>query len=306
MQKISFVLGSDPEIFLRDIKTKELRSAIPVIPEGKREGRPLSKPGNSVLHDNVLIEVNTAPAKNKKQFVQTIGSVLQDVQKLVKKQGLELHLQASADFPMSELNSEEAKAFGCEADFGIYPEPMMNSMPAEAAEKPFRSAGGHLHIGMDEADAATAQILDDPYGKISVVKGLDIFVGIIGTFLDNDPTAKARRDLYGKAGSHRPKTYGVEYRACSPWWLASPQHTGVVYKLSEAALSLVVSKKLDEVTKQLGGEDEIRRIVDDADTEAAKKAYESCLQKLLTKEVVKEIKELENESTCGFSPGWKL
>ena len=67
MKQIKFNLGSDPELFLRDRDTKELRSAIPIIPEGKDAGRPLDAGGfNRVLHDNVLVEFNTRPEKTKK------------------------------------------------------------------------------------------------------------------------------------------------------------------------------------------------------------------------------------------------
>lgn len=306
MQDVRFVLGSDPELFLRDSKTKELRSAIPVIPEGKGAGRPLGTTGNYVLHDNVLVEFNTKPAYNVEEFVQTIGQVLGDIQKLVEPQGLEIHLQASAEFPREQLTDEEAREFGCDPDFRIYPEPGMNVMPAGAARKPFRSAGGHLHIGIHEQDDAVREVLNDPYGKIDVVKGLDIFVGLVGVFLDNDPTSKARRELYGKAGSHRPKTYGVEYRACSPWWLASPKHSRLVYHLSEAALALVVSGKLSDVVEAVGGEDKLQEMINEAQVDEARNTYLLYLRPLLGEEATMLIEELEDAPTTGFSPDWKI
>ena len=103
METVQFQLGSDPELMLRDAETKELRSAIPIIKEGKRAGRPLDASGeNTILHDNVLIEINTKPASSCDEFVQTIGSVLKKTTEILSENGLELHLLTSANFPEKE------------------------------------------------------------------------------------------------------------------------------------------------------------------------------------------------------------
>lgn len=306
MQSVSFLLGSDPELFLRDTETKELKSAIPVIPEGKGAGRMIGRTGNSVLHDNVLIEFNTEPACSEKEFVRTIGKALKGIQNIVSKDGLELHLQASADFPKSELNCEEAIMFGCEPDYGSYP-PRQNFMPADAAEKPFRSAGGHLHIGMPEDNEEVQSLLSDPMGKIAVVKALDIFVGVVGVMLDDDPTSTPRRELYGKAGSHRPKEYGVEYRACSPWWLASPKHTSLIYNLSESALATALdADNLENLISAIGGETELQEIVNGADYERAQGVYDEHIAPLLSNKTKKLVEELKDETTTELSKAWGL
>jgi len=245
MNKVNFWLGSDPELMLRDVKTNQLKSAIPIIPEGKKGGRRLDVPGkNFVLHDNVLVEFNTEPAETNKDFVKTLGQVLVRIEKDIAKSGVKLCLQTSADFPESELNSGEARLFGCEADYDAYAL-VRNEMEDEAAHQPFRSAGGHLHIGCHEKSPELTEILNDPsgLGKVKVVKALDIFVGIISTFLDKDVTSKKRRSLYGRAGSHRPKEYGVEYRASGNWWLASPKHAKLLHKLSEPSLALALDEQ---------------------------------------------------------------
>ena len=244
MKETKFNLGCDPELFLRDSVTKALVSAVPIIPEGKGEGRVLDSTGqNCVIHDNVLIEFNTLPKGDVEGFTANIAVTMGFIQEIVAKSGLELHLQASAEFPEDQLCAE-SRIFGCDPDFGCYP-PGMNYMPAEAAEQPFRSAGGHLHIGKHEDSPELNEMLDleDGSGKFRVVKALDVFIGIISTFVEKDETAAARRELYGKAGAHRPKPYGVEYRACSPWWLASPKHTKLVYALTNAALTVALDEE---------------------------------------------------------------
>lgn len=308
MKQSIFTLGCDPELFLRDGETKELRSAVPIIPEGKGEGRKLDATGeNCVIHDNVLIEFNTKPMVGKAAFVANISNVLSNIQKIVATQGLELHLQASADFPEDQLCAE-SRIFGCDPDFGCYP-PEMNYMPAEAAEQPFRSAGGHLHIGKHKDSPELNEMLDleDGSGKFRVVKALDVFIGIISTFVEKDETAAARRELYGKAGAHRPKTYGVEYRACSPWWLASPKHTELVYALTNAALVVALEEEdLEDVIDEIGGEDVLQSIINDSNRELALAVYQRELQPLLSDETNALIEELSSQEEVSFIASWKL
>lgn len=309
MKQVNFTLGSDPELFLRDAKTKALRSAVPIIPEGKGDGRKLDSTGqNCVIHDNVLIEFNTLPATDSAAFVSTIHGVLGSIQKIVKKSGLELHLQASVDFPESEICAE-ARIFGCDPDYTVYPEPDINDIDADAAKLPFRSAGGHLHIGKHKNNKELTELLDreDGSGKVRVVKALDIFVGIISVFLEKDPTAAARRDLYGKAGAHRPKEYGVEYRACSPWWLATPSHTELVYQLTNAALAVCLDEEdLEDLSDDIGGEDEVVSIINESKEDVAFAVFERNIAPLLDKKTVDLIMNLHNRDEEDFLSSWKL
>jgi len=45
---------------------------------------------------------------------------------------------------------------------------------------------------------------------------MDVFLGLFSLFFDSDTK---RREMYGKAGAFRPKSYGVEYRTLSNVWL---------------------------------------------------------------------------------------
>lgn len=310
MKQLKFNLGSDPELFLRDNITKALRSAIPIIPEGKDAGRSLDATGfNRVLHDNVLIEFNTKPEEEKEAFVDTHRGVMQTIQNIVSEHGLELHLQASADFPECELVCEEARIFGCDPDFTWFPTPAMQVMPVEAAGKPFRSAGGHLHIGTHKDSPELSEMLTEPsgLGKIRVVKALDVFVGIISIFLDKDSTAPERRTLYGKAGSHRPKTYGVEYRACSPWWLATPEHTSLVHELTNAALVVALDEEdLEDLIDDIGGEQELQDIINESKSIRALEVFETLLAPILDESTVALIETLNNKEEFDFYSAWNL
>jgi hypothetical protein len=310
MGKVDFYLGSDPELMLRDSKSKALRSAIPLIPEGKGKGRPLGNLGlSTVLHDNVLVEFNTKPASNQKEFVHVIGFSLREINRLAAKQGLELHFLTAADFPEEELANEEARVFGCEPDFDAYTVSIQTTDP-EAAFLPFRSAGGHLHIGFKEEDTKLAAILKNPHGKINAVKALDIFVGIPSIFLDKDPSAPSRRKLYGKAGSHRPKTYGVEWRSCSPWWLASPRHCALAYQMTKTTMSVLCQDGgVDAAIEAVGGERTIQSVINNSQVERARKIYRDKLASYYPKTVqtlVELIDAMSNEKALDIHSNWKL
>lgn len=301
---VKFLLGADPELMLRHKTSGQLVSAIPIIKEGKGAGRPLDKGGqNCVLHDNTLVEFNTAPAANEEEFVTTLDFVLKAIQQTLPEP-LELHLQSSADYPASELEDPQARAFGCEPDYNAWLL-AMNEVPAGAADRPFRSAGGHIHIGMTTGKTDLNRILDDDYGKVDVVKALDIFPGLISVFLDPDPTAAARRALYGGAGAHRPKPYGVEYRALGNWWLRSPRYARLVYKLTAVALDVLVEGHLPKLINEIG-EEKIQAVINDSDKRQARQLYKKHLVKFLPGEVGLEIQALYSTKPEDFRAAWAL
>lgn len=301
---MDFLLGSDPELMLCDAKLGDLKSAIPVIQEGKGAGRPIDETGvNAVLHDNVLVEFNTAPAPSEEAFVSTIGSVLKNIEGIVRKADMRLFLRASADFPEEELNHPEARIFGCDPDFDAYllrP----NIVPPGAEMLPFRSTGGHLHIGKGKNEDIN-KILEDPYGKIDVVRSLDIFCGIPSVFLDKDPTAAARRKLYGGAGAHRPKPYGVEYRTLSSWWLATPSHTRLVYRLTAEALKCLVQGDLKELTEAIG-QDEIISVINNSEVEKAESIFKEHIYPRLDRKTKILATKLSKFTFSTLQEGWKL
>ena len=91
----------------------------------------------------------------------------------------------------------EAQMFGCEPDFDAWRE-CVNEKPC-ADDKNLRSAGGHIHVGSDLA-------ISNP---VAVIRAMDLFLGVPSTQLD---AGTLRRELYGKAGCFRAKSYGAEYQ----------------------------------------------------------------------------------------------
>lgn len=301
----AFLLGSDPELMLQEAATKRLRSAIEVIVEGKGAGRPLDDSGqNTVLHDNVLIEMNTTPAADEDALIQTMRTTLQRVSGLVQQQGLQLLLQASAEFPEEELSHPEARVFGCDPDYDAYRR-AINQVPPDAPYRPFRSAGGHLHIGK-HTDQNINEMLDDAFGKMEVVKALDVFCAVPAVFLEKDETARPRRELYGRAGCHRPKDYGVEYRALSSWWLASPEHTRLVWRLTDTALQVAVQHQLPALITRLGGEGHLQQVINQMQVAEARQIFETHLVPLLPDATVALARALDAQLPVNNLSAWKI
>lgn len=255
-----FIAGADPELMLVDDQGN-LASAIGVVP-GTKE-KPHAVTCGAVQHDNVMAEFNVNPSGTSDEFVHNMREVLRELADMISP--LQLVARASANFPKEALDNKIAQVFGCDPDFDSW-SLQMNSIDGTAAMERFRSAGGHFHIG--ERDS-TKEMLQDPYGKVEVVKMLDIFQGIVSVAIDDDKTAHARRSLYGRAGAHRPKDYGVEYRALGNFWVRSPDLVDLFYMLADRAVALTLEGKSTEIIESIG-EDEIQRVINDSDKKGAK------------------------------------
>lgn len=257
------VAGTDPEFMLWDPKREELVSAIGRIPGTKK--RPHKIPGGAVQRDNVMCELNTDPAQTREELVDKLRLVLKGAAEIAAPNLL--LVQASADFPARALRNRETRRFGCDPDFNAWTL-MPNEVPFDAPDKSFRSAGGHFHVGQT---AETAEMLGDPHGKVAVVRMLDIFLGLPSVLLDQDPSSPARRQLYGKAGAHRPKPYGVEYRALGNFWLRSPKLVELIYDLADHAVRLTLQGAGVKIG-QLLDTDAVQQAINESSIERAETA----------------------------------
>jgi hypothetical protein len=277
-----FSAGTDTEFFLENEKNN-LVSAIRYIKGGKYDPVPLPS-GGGVTYDNVAMEFATPVAFSREEFIEKVRATMREALSVLPE-NIRIKQLASANFPKKELEHEEARRFGCDPDFDAW-KVCVNQVPAGAAEGTFRSAGGHLHIGFMEGSGN--EFLLDPYGKMEMVKALDIVLGVPFTLLDTHPSAIKRRKLYGKAGCHRPTDYGVEYRSLSNFWISSPRLVGLVYSLADKAIDLVKSGKIAGLTKEIG-QDNIVNTINHGDTKTALSLWNNVISKHLDKALVEEF-----------------
>lgn len=223
MQIKNVTFGADPELFLKH-PNGHFVSAIDRIGGTKVEPRVIPELKGAVQEDNVAVEFNIAPVTNRKDFVKSIQDMLGYLSDYAKQQELTLALDAAAIFPDSELADPRSWVFGCDPDYNAWLK-CENSMPEREEQYiNLRSAGGHLHIGYENPQ-------DDV--SIELIKLFDIFIGCPSVLVDKDVL---RRKMYGKAGAHRLKPYGVEYRTLSNYWLQNQYHMEFVINQAQKAI----------------------------------------------------------------------
>lgn len=227
---MKFTIGSDPEYFLQDSGGK-LISAIGVV-EGSKESP--HKVNNGHVHpDNVCIEMNTKPATNKDDFIIVTRNLLEEVRGIALSSGLILSGRSYGEFTDDQLQHPDAAEAGCEPDFNAYTDGKPNTPPNYLTTRA-RAAGGHIHIGIEGGTPPTALLH-------RFVKVLDLCIALPMVCRD-EPN---RRELYGKAGSYRPKPYGLEYRTPSNGWTLASKRVGWVYDQVELAMQIFAQTPLD-------------------------------------------------------------
>jgi len=102
----------------------------------------------------------------------------------------------------------------CDPDYCAHTEDF-NKKPDATSN--LRTAGGHVHIGMEPSDMDSV---------ILFVKVFDLFLTVPSILLDKDDR---RREMYGKAGAFRFQPWGFECRSLSNFWLKSDESIGWVY-----------------------------------------------------------------------------
>lgn len=223
-------IGADPELFIQNKETGRFVSAEdkkgPIIPGTKKE--PHKVAGGAIQVDGVACEFNIEPVTKFEDFYHNIKSVVTDLQKRVRerKETYILRPIPTAVFQPRYFFGlpEHTLQLGCEPDYSAY---TMKENPKPETKEPFRTGSGHIHIGFTNgADPFyEGHMLDCQM----VVKELDKYLHFAS--LDWDKDVK-RQELYGKPGSFRPKSYGVEYRPLSNAWLGSVKSMSTVFKIT--------------------------------------------------------------------------
>lgn len=250
-------VGCDPELFLR--KDNSFLSAFGIVKGNKQNPHKLLK--GAVQVDGMALEFNIEPAKNVYEFVDNISTVLSEIRKSIDK-SIEFDMSSTAHLTEEYLLSRqyEELELGCEPDYNAY---TGEENEAPEREKPMRTAGGHVHVGLGmdvprgpEADATVQRM----------VKLMDIFLGVPSVLLDKD---KDRRSMYGKAGAFRYKSYGFEYRSLSNFWIRDKELMAWVFRNTELAIASL--DKYGELVDKIDAES----IINNSDTDSARQVVEA-------------------------------
>lgn len=253
MSQLNILIGCDPEVAIQ--QNGIFKSAYGVI-EGDKDN-PYPVKNGAVQVDGMLLEFNTDPASTEEEFVYNVTSVLSQLKAMVPQYKVLAVPVATFDADYMKAQPNKATELGCTPDYNAYTS-KENERPN--GEVNFRTGAGHVHIGWTQGE--------HPYGEDhralceTVVKQMDVFLGLPSVLFDS---SVQRRELYGKAGAYRPKSYGVEYRVLSNAWVGSENLTRWVYRATMKAMrELEAGNHLYEQVA------DIQRIINTSDVEAAR------------------------------------
>ena len=208
-------LGADPEFFLYDQDYGNygaVKPCVGIIPGTKESPHDLGD-GYGVHEDNVMVELMVPPTSTIGSFASSIEIGKAAIQSacLTDKQVLQCY--SAWEFYTRELNTKQAKTFGCEPDFDAYTSGKMRRVPRKLHNSNWRSAGGHVHLGGDfNCPNFVGALLADVF--ITLYSHLDTG--------NSTPTGShgftERTKWYGQPGIYRDTAYGFEYRTPNNLW----------------------------------------------------------------------------------------
>ena len=221
-----YTVGADPELFMG--LNGEFISAHNTIKGDKLNPFLVNKGGVQV--DGMALEFNIDPASSEEEFIDNIVSVKATLKDMIGD--MDFLETASVMFDEDFIKDIPVvnKVLGCSPDYNAW---SFEENATPNSDLMMRTAGGHAHIG--------GFFSENEFDYTHYLKGarlsriLDSTVGVYSILWDKDDK---RREMYGKAGSFRPKTYGMEYRSLSNMWVFNEKLMSFVYQGIEEALRL--------------------------------------------------------------------
>ncbi len=235
---VIFKIGTDPEVFVRDKKTKRFVGASGLVP-GTKEFPDLI-PGSFYIGqvDGMALEFNPTPCLYADGFSNTVRMGKIALNSAISGRGLKIVVQSTVEFDEEEWARapEEAKVLGCDPDFCAWRGIHVNEPPN--AEVNYRTGGGHISVGWGK----NFDITDD-FKEVcgGFAREMDALNGVASLLYDQDTK---RRELYGKAGAFRPKDFGVEYRTLSNSWVRNKMLSSYVARRTFQAARNMMNGRL--------------------------------------------------------------
>jgi hypothetical protein len=192
----------------------------------KDEPIPLGKlgPGFFVQEDCTNLEFNVPACQSGGKLELAVAKALKEIRNILPPT-MTAKIESLVEYNPKFLQIPQTRVFGCMPDFNVYTK---EENPRPSAKNPnVRTAAAHVHLGW--ANPTNED-------RFAFVKMLDLFMALAFVAHDN---AK-RRELYGRAGSFRPKEYGLEYRVLGNSWLNG--YIPVIWDFARMAAGAVNSK----------------------------------------------------------------
>jgi hypothetical protein len=254
------IFGCDPEIFFKTdekiigsekvLSKNGLEQLSTVVKDGiQAELHPQANTCRQVLADNI-----------RRCFVDLVngleGNVNIDFSPLVKIEQEEM-----------DSLTEDSKKFGCNPSCNAKNK-QAEVVVKDASKYLFRSAGGHVHVGVNPSEITRVHEDID-----NVAKVMDYIVGNTCVLLDRHEGNVERRKNYGRAGEYRLKEYGLEYRTPSNFWLRHYVVYSFVFGLVRYAYNVWEQDKFQEFFHRVDYSD-IEKAINENDFDLAKANFD--------------------------------
>ncbi len=229
-------LGSDPEVLLTKTDGTPWGAITTGVTGTKEE--PQKVPRGAIQVDGMALEFNIDPAEDLDSWVKNTQSVLNShIAHKAKAADLVISKKSILDYYKymeSESPSESETLFGCDPDF-CADTMKENTMPDNDGSITVRTAGGHVHIGMENWGSLCME--DEKIAHSMAQRIIYIMDLVLGCWSVLEDDGVERKIMYGKAGAYRIKPYGVEYRTLSNFWIFNVSYLTQVYERVSTALS---------------------------------------------------------------------
>lgn len=234
---MKILIGADPEVFLHNA-AGDIVSGYGIIPGTKRN--PHKVPFGAIQLDGMAAEFNIDPASTAEEFVHNISTVKKELFSYLPS-GWGFATRCTHTFSPEYMaqQPEATLVLGCDPDFdGQTQQQNILKVPVDG----LRTVAGHVHVGWEGAEEEDTETKH--CNAATVARQLDFFLGM-HDIIYSHPDSWMRRTLYGRASAYRPKSYGMEYRTPSNYWIFSEKLMTEVFNLTQAAFNRMMTDKDD-------------------------------------------------------------
>jgi len=173
--------------------------------------------------DGFAFEFTSNPTGCRDYLFPSIANGIKDFHE--QNPGYRLSAKASMKLTKASVAGSPPEGvceYGCVPDRDGYK--LIEKTPEfESYQSMDRFTGGHIHWASGSYDSATSALKAKRMAALALLFDAHVAVPLVAAIGEtNDYGEALRRTYYGQAGSHRVKSYGVEYRVLSGMFLSSP------------------------------------------------------------------------------------
>jgi hypothetical protein len=242
----SLSLGCDPEFFFATKEGKIVESKVLVPEGGISSDKSLQtcvtneRIDTKITRDGVQVEINCRPNTCRANLGNEIMYIFGQLYEKLNDEQANLKVCFDEvvkldEDTMAKLDNT-SRVFGCAPSKNLYTG-KTSIIPIDASKYPYRSGGGHIHIGGASNNKQEVVNFLHKQPKLAV-RLLDIVCGNTCVLLDRDQGQVERRKVYGRAGEYRLPSHGLEYRTPSNFWLKSYELFSLVFGLARLAVEI--------------------------------------------------------------------